>query len=259
MRKLVFIVGVEGSGTTMMSRILGTTSDVEVVLGNYNSLRESSALDLRELPETATAMGTVAASTKTVWDRNADFADVATAKQELIAATNILLSTEELGTTSHIVYKRSAPFFVGDRHRPDLLDIAELFADVKILVMTRDPKSSTYSAYRREFVDNLRHGAIVCEEQLLLLSAKLEVLPEEQRLVVSYERFCSEPEYCLGRVAAFCHLDAGRLKSSLAQESIKPAQNRLWQENLSAGDQDFLSNFFNVARMQQFKRLGLVE
>lgn len=252
MRRLIFIVGLEGSGTTMMSTLLGGMPSVEVLLGNFNSLANRQDFTPGDYRQTVSAMNRINAATKAMWDRQADFAYVSEAQRSFVEQVTTLLETSELGDVRHIVLKRSAPFLPGDRHRPDLLEIADLLPDAKILVMIREPCASTYSAHRRGFVDNLRHGAVICEEQLLQINNKLKVLDASRVCLLRYEQFCSRTSENLQRLAEFFDLSLEELTASLSLHPVKPAQNDLWRTELSRVQQEYLQNYFSPQRLAQF-------
>ncbi len=254
-RRLIFIVGVEGSGTTMMAEFLGASSKVEVVLGNYVSVTDRKDFAAGEMPETARQMKELHEATSVMWDRLADVAETRAAAVRLTEALTVLSTTEELSGTEYLVLKRSAPFFRGDRYRPDLLDVVDLMPGVKVLVMVRDPRASTFSALRRGFVENLRHGAIVCEEQLLLLSARIQSLDEGVVCLVAYEEFCRNPSTTLERVSSFVGLDTLEVGAALEGMDVRPAQNELWQTELDATGQMFLTDYFDNRRMAQLEVL----
>jgi len=81
-------------------------------------------------------------------------------------------------------------FLKGNRYIPDILDIMELFKEVKIIVMIRDPKQSSYSALRRGFSSDIKKCAIVCHINLTLLIATIQSL--ENVLVINYNAFCED-------------------------------------------------------------------
>jgi hypothetical protein len=166
-----------------------------------------------------------------------------------------LLSLHNYTHMSHVVYKRSAPFFPGDRYRPDLSDLLDAFADLRILVTYRDPRASAFSSFRRKFFENIKQCAVVCEEQLTYLSAQLATLAPHSYRVISYEGFCSQPQVWVERLAEFCGLPVHALLYSAERESIRPDTNDRWQEELDPSAKDFLIKFFDARRLSQWRLL----
>jgi len=240
----------------MMSRLLASLPDTEAILGNYNSL--TSHPDA-ELPvEIIEDIHELAQSTTVLWNRRGDQKQTDLARERFSEAVHRVRTSPKLADTANIVLKRSAPFFDGDLHRPDLFDMIEVAPDVRILLMTRDPKASTYSAFRRRFADNLRHAATMCEDQLLQLNGKLKAISANQIRVINYEKFCSEYALQCDQIAEFLGLNQHKLKVAAHALGIKASQNKLWQKELNTHDRQFLDKYFSPARLSQFDELGLL-
>lgn len=245
-----FIVGVEGSGTTMMARILGSAENAEVLLGNYRSLNVAPHSDLARL------MRMLNRSSAQMWHRKASVQEVASAQESFVAALSELMACDDLRGVSHLFLKRSAPFNIGDDYRPDLFDVVDLIPEVKILVMMREPCASTYSAYRREFVENIRHGALICEMQLLLLEGRLSQLDASQFMMLNYDLFCSAPEMIIPDIERFFGLASGSLNAGLANEEVTTIKKSMWREELPMDEVAYLSRYFDSRWRRQFKLLG---
>ena len=197
--------------------------------------------------------------TATLWRRDSSVVEVNAAKQGILAALALFESLSLSESITHAFLKRSAPFFEGDQHRPDILDVVELIPDVRLLVMVRNPMASSYSAFRRGFVENIRHAAIICEDQLSFLNARVATLAAEQYRVVHYEDFCLQPKNYLEDLAAFFNFDGFSADQLLSEFSISTQQNHLWQQELEKQDQVFLQNYFDPRRMHPLPSLGLFD
>ena len=239
--QFVFIIGAEGSGTTMLTRILSRLQNVVGLGGNYISIPE-------EDKEARSLVAEFNKTTAALWDREATHETYQHAKEQLPKVLDHLLGLNNYADVSHIVYKRSAPFLKGDRYRPDASDLFNLFENMRMIVMYRDPKASSFSALRRGFADNLRHCAKICEEQLTYLSAQLATLNPDSYQVISYEEFCSQPEIWAEQLAEFCQLPAEDLLKAIDQENVTKGKNDRWLQELNSSEREFLSDFFDARR-----------
>jgi len=104
--KRIFIIGVEGSGTTMLSRILGEQPNCVSILGNYISeiiKNDTHAIRLAQQ---------LNIKTQDLWDTISDldhYNDAKMAIPEIIEELETYLYKNY--NITHFVYKRSSPFF----------------------------------------------------------------------------------------------------------------------------------------------------
>jgi hypothetical protein len=246
--RFVFIVGAQGSGTTVLTRILSGPDCAVALGGNYVTIprddREAFAL-VEQFDEVNAAL----------WDRRAGHERSGALRREMRRIVDALVGLPRHAGVSHVVYKRSAPFFGGDRYRPDLTDLMTAFADLRVIAIYRDPRPATCSALRRGYADNLRHCAVISEEQLTYLAAQLATLPASLWRLTSYERLCAEPHATLEALAAFCGLPRAEVLSSLEREGLKPAQNEHWRDEVDPAGQGYLDAFFDDRRLAQWALL----
>jgi hypothetical protein len=233
----------------MLTRILSQPRQVIGLGGNYDEIPAGS--------QRARHLGRVFKEcTRHLWDRKSGFAEHSLAGEKLFSVVEDLFGLDVFSDATCILHKRSAPFLIGDRYRPDLLDLFELFSDPRILVVYRDPKSSTYSSLRRGFSENLRQSAVICEEQLTYLNAQLRALRPHTYLIINYEAFCKQPLEIVAEVARFCGLDQEALKQATLEEGVTPVQIDRWRKSLSAEDVAFLDGFFSQQRQAQWSLLS---
>lgn len=246
---LIFIIGASGSGTTMLTRILSSPAEVIGLGGNSDAIPKENkkAVRLARIFKQAT---------KKLWDRKARFEAHGQAMQVLRCVTDELFELDVFQKAKQLLHKRSAPFGIGDRYRPDLLDLFELFVDPKILVAYREPKASTYSSLRRGFSSNLRQSAVICEEQLTYLNAQIQSLDKRSCMVLNYETFCARPMECIEDVAGFCQLDQDELRRATLAENVTPLQIDRWRKSLPPSDVSYLDSFFSEARRSQWPLLS---
>lgn len=247
--RFVFLVGASGSGTTMLTRLLGAPEGCAALGGNHVSIprqdREAYAITRR-----------FRKANDRMWDRTAAAHVADRGRRDMLALIRRLLEMPGYRNLTHIVFKRSAPFHRGDRYRPDLGDLVEMFDDLRIVVVHRDPRASTASSYRRKFADNLRACAVITDEQLTYLSAQLETLEPSLYMSFSYERFCEAPVEWMGRIAEFCGLPRDVLEEAVRRERVDPRRNEGWLQRLGVEDRNFLERFFDERRGRQWARLA---
>ncbi len=243
--RFIFIVGATGSGTTLLTRILSSPKTVVGLGGNFTTVSERDKAACSVILQFDKA-------TIDLWDRKATHEKYRKAKREIPVIIDSLLGLENYSHVSHILYKRSAPFFKGDRYRPDLSDLLDLFGDLRIIVIYRDPKASTFSSFRRGFAENLRQCAVFCEEQLTYLSSQLATLDHDVYQVINYEEFCSRPGIIIKKLAEICQLPENILLHAVERENVKPGRNEQWLQELDTSERDFLIKFFNTRRLSQW-------
>ena len=247
--RLVFIVGATGSGTTMLTRILSSPSQCVGLGGNHISVppTDLAAYPLVEQFNQASAR---------LWDRHADAATTRAAGQEMVTLVDRLRDLKPYSAISHVIYKRSFPFFPGDKFRPDLNDLFELFGDVRLVVLYRDPRASTASSLRREFLPNLRSCSIVTEEQLTYISAQLATLERATYQVVPYESLCDQPAATAHAIAQFTGVNTDEIAQAARVEQVKSDRNERWAKEMAPEDVAFLNQFFNERRRRQWPLLS---
>lgn len=246
--RLIFITGASGSGTTLLTKILSSPRCVLSVGGKHRTVgnvNDDAAYLSRRFNKI----------TKALWDRKGSREQHAEAQDKMPYMVGRFRQFDEYTGLTHLLMKRSAPFYEGDQYRPDLDDLIDAFPDLKIVVAYRDPRASTFSSYRRDFVDNLRYAAVVCEEQLTYLAAQLSTLPPEMYRVVGYELFCATPEAHTRQLADFLGLPPDEMLRAVDTEKIDPTRNDLWQQELTEDEIDFVNKFFNARRLAQWRLL----
>jgi len=246
--RFVFVVGAQGSGTTVLTRILSGPECAIALGGNYVTIPrdDSEAFALVEQFDEANAA---------LWDRKAGHERQDELRRELRRIVDALVGLPRHAGVSHVLYKRSAPFFGGDRYRPDLTDLLAAFADLRVIAIYRDPRPATCSALRRGYAENLRQCAVISEEQLTYLSAQLATLDARLWRVISYEGLCAEPRATVEALAEFCELPVPEVLRSLEREALKPAQNEHWRDEVDRAGRDYLDSFFDARRLAQWSRL----
>jgi hypothetical protein len=242
---MLFLSGASGSGTTLLTKILSAPKCVLGIGGKHRTVptSDTEAFHLTDrFNQVTTAL----------WDREGDYLKHAVAAGEVRDIIGQFLSYPQYSGVTHLLAKRSAPFHEGDRFRPDFGDLLDAFPDLRIIVTIREPRASTYSTYRRDFVDNLRYAAVVCEERLTYLSAQIATLRRDRFRVISYEDFCERPHGYGRMLAEFCGLPEDEVMAAIDAEQPDPTKNQLWQTALTPEEQTFLTDFFSERRRRQW-------
>ena len=248
MKNFIFIIGVEGSGTTMFCRILGRMTDTEVILGNYKTLEKKSTKYLRLIQK-------IEDESALLWSREASLSDFNISKHDFLNSVQELANGTECQQTKNLILKRSAPFYKDNTHKPDILDVLTLFKDAKVLVLIRDPKASTYSALRRNFVSDIRKSSIICDEHLTNLSAQLRAYHSKRVIILDYSDFCAAPCYFADNIAAHLDINNLELRKAIEDESISPDKNHQWKKKLSNAEKSYLNSYFSEHRNGKYSFL----
>jgi len=248
MTEYIFIGGAEGSGTTLLLRLMSSPKSCVSLGGNYQKLPP--------YPEAKPLADAFIAANTRVWDRKLSFEEQESARRDWRLATDRILAAPAFSATSSYLFKRSFPFALPrDRFTPDLWDIMELWPNVRILIVYRDPRAATYSAFRRKFDTDLRRLAVVCSEQLTWLAGQVRAIGSERIRIVSYARLCADPGAVLEPTAAFCGIPYDQVISAIRPEEVVGNADDRWSRELSVQDSNWLNRFFDSGRLRQWEIL----
>src|SRR5262249_49938320 len=134
----IFIAGAEGSGTTLLSRLIASPGD-SASLGGLH-------VKLPPHPEAKRLVDEFQAANRSAWDRMLSFAEARDARRRWQKAWKAVCDAEAFDAIKHFVFKRSFPFgtprgqFVP--YLPDVLDLAE---NAYFALAYREPCASTFS------------------------------------------------------------------------------------------------------------------
>jgi hypothetical protein len=243
-RNFVFIAGAEGSGTTLLLRLVSSPDCCAALGGNYQKLPNH--------PEARFLADNFVAANARVWNRKLSWEEHENGRADWRAAMGAIFAAPAFAETSTYVFKRSFPFAQPrDQFTPDLWDVIDFWPGARILVIFRDPRASTYSAFRRKFDSDLRRLAVVCSEQLTWLAAQVRAIGLEHVLVISYVKLCTDPWAVL---ADFCAIRDKFNEAAHGQEMDVAADLR-WRRELSKRDSEWLDQFFDERRRRQWNLL----
>jgi hypothetical protein len=242
---LTFISGLSGSGTTLATKILSAPPEAVSLGGNYTKWADNEG-------PWAHLSSKLMEATLHFWDREAEVEDRLAAKAELLEVIQAIREYD--GVVRHVFFKRSAPFQLGDRYRPDLSDLAYYCPDLKFIILFRDPCAATYSAFRRGHNPTLRKCAAVCEEQLTILASQAQLLNASRVFVFGYDQLVETPGRCLSDLAAFCGMETGPILEAARILEIRPGENDKWRIALPPQHASFLDEYFE-RRQGQWRML----
>lgn len=244
-----FIVGASGSGTTLLTQILSHPRNTVCLGGKYWTVDQADA-------QAWQGMQLFNRSITALWDRQGDLERVEQARTALPHIADLFFTQTGYRDRDHLIYKRSAPFNPGDRYRPDLSDLFDLFPAVRVVIIYRDPRAATVSSLRRGFAPTLRQCAVICEEQLTYMAAQAATLPAERLAVLPYEAFCEAPLRYVGPLAAFTGLAAAELAAGVERFGVAADRVHGWQTQRTPDELAFLDRFFDGRRLRQWSWLA---
>ena len=251
-KRFIFLGGAEGSGTTLLLRLLSAPTTCTSLGGNYFKIPEHPAA--KPLTDAFNA------AHADLSDRSLPLAEHLAARAAWHAATDAICASPAFSEHDVLVFKRSFPFGAdGDLRTPDLWQAVDLIADTRIVVIYRDPCASSYSALRRGFDTDLRRLALRCAQQLTWLAGQLQAIGPGVARVVNYAGLCKSPEGILARLAAFCDLPATALQAAAVNERMAGDTDQLYATELPAAQRDWLEAFFDGRRRRQWETLRASE
>lgn len=244
-RKFIFIGGAEGSGTTVLLRFLSAPPGGCSLGGNF--------VKLPNHPESRPLMAAFDLANKQLWDRKLSFAEHAEGREKWRAALEAILASPAFANEKRLFFKRSFPFaHPRDRFAPDLWDVLDLWPAAELAMIYRDPRASTYSAFRRGFDNDLRRLAVVCSEQLTWLAAQVEAISAKRFSLLSYRELCRDPLATVAPVAERCGIPLGDIARVIEAEGTISGADDRWARELPAAEAKWLDDFFDARRRRQW-------
>lgn len=244
-KRLIFIAGVEGSGTTALLRILSASPARASLGGNFLALPGHP--DAKRL---AKAFG---AANQSQWDRTNGLPAQLSAPAAAAPRLREIAQSAAFEATTHLLLKRSSPFGK-PRHRftPDLWDGLDLTEDARIVISYRDPRAAAYSALRR-FRGDLRRVALATAGHLTFLAAQAQAIGPRRVHVVFYRTLCDRPDAALAPSAQFCELPLGALRETeRATRLDPPTDDGRYRAELAGEESRWLDSFFDERRRMQW-------
>lgn len=193
-KKFVFITGVEGSGTTMLLKLLSKVNGFVALGGNYCTPgwnKQSAKLNMY---------------TQQLW-RYPHQRSLYT-KMLLLSKIRRLPLSQQI---SCVVYKRSYPF-IDQQHYPLLKDIMKFSNCVKLIVIHRNLSENANSIRRRGFEPDIERARQRAKKGNAILNTQLEKWSGE--IQISYENLIAkQKEQLLHKLELFLDLPNNSLKN----------------------------------------------
>jgi len=240
--KFIFVIGIEGAGHDMVRALLQPAiAHPEFVLcGKWRNVLVNH------------------------WDSRARYhkefsflsnLNRATVKEEFQA---IIRKYRAEGKT-HLMEDMSFPYHQprNAMRRPDIIDFVDMVegqADLKILMLYRNPVTATYSGLRRGFTKNVYEQARIIEDNLVYINQSLSVCGPDIFKILVFEDFLKAPKRYLPGLAAWLDLEEEILAKGI-QNLREPHAPAAIPEKISK----VLSGFFSKYRQQLWASLLLEE
>jgi arylsulfatase len=244
-KRLIFIGGAEGSGTTLLLRLLSLPDVCTSLGGNF--------VKVPKHPDAQPLVRAFGEANKRLWDRKLSRADHERARRDWHTVTAQILESPALRAQTHLIFKRSFPFAQPrDQYTPDIWDTLDLLAGTRIVIIYRDPCAATFSALRRGFDSDLRRLAVTCSEQLTWLAAQIRAIGPDLVRIVSYRNLCEDPVTTLAPLAEFCGIPFDPVRSAVLKERMDIGADGRYSRELERPDVDWLESFFDDRRRAQW-------
>lgn len=244
-KRLIFVAGAEGSGTTLLRRLLAAP-DFCATIGR-------DIAKMPDHPDARTLFSAFEQISQVLWDRAQPLAEHERARQEWSRLAATMASSPAFAGVTHFVIKRSFPF-TGSPYRfcPDLWDLVDLPIETRIVAIYRDPCAAVYSAFRRGFDTDLHRLAVRGANFLMILASQLRAIAPERRLIISYADLCRAPEAVFERVAPFCGLPAAPILAAAQAEGTHADADLRYRKELGADEAAWLDAYFDRRKRAQW-------
>lgn len=229
-KKLIFITGNEGSGTTMLSRFLSQPEfSISLTAFSYSAGYHWQSWIINSC-------------TKKMWNIEGKEKSGNTPSKKAVSDALLKMVIRDIliqRKVTHVALKRSYPF--GDnKHFPLLKDLFDCSSWVKILIMNRDLKACAASVLRRRMVKTIKQAAHRVKYGRLKLMSELKSVDEKFYMIISYEDFIKDPLGLCNKIENFIDYPAKSLQKFV--KCIKTANQE--SEEILTKHFDFLSRFF---------------
>ncbi len=197
---IVFVAGVEGSGTSIMERLIGAHPSVLQTKHTYEHPLERPDCGRIELLQRISVSWKIQRILDDLWETRPTCPH-----HSRLTALSMLRKIKTPDTTVSTVIKRSYPSGRPGTIFPVIQDLAELGSGLKVVRMERPADETMASILRRKFVTDEAAAKQRSLDGLALVNAQVDKLDPKDLLVIEYHELvsnvstvCQELEQFLG-------------------------------------------------------------
>jgi hypothetical protein len=134
----------------------------------------------------------------------------------------------KMNDKTHFFFTASFPY--GHPHRkfnrrPDIKEMFSLIGnlcDIKIIVLYRNPISSTWSALRRKFTDNINMQMRMIENNWIFINDQIQQIPRKSFKILRYENFFENFQRSIKIISDFWKINKNDFKNTLVEPAEIP-------------------------------------
>jgi len=227
--KFIFLVGVEGTGHSMIRSVL------KPIIGQPCFVDQ----------------GEWHAQMMNFWDPDASL------NQRIKGKKAIEKSIKKYckGQYTHLLDTASFPYNQprNSLRRFDILELVDIlkdFCEVRLLVLYRDPISTAYSGIRRGFVKHPYLQAQIVEDNLIFINAQLSQISPKLYKILIFEDFLDQPESHIKPLFQWWGIEELKLL-----EGIKFLKSPTTLDEIPIKIKQCLNDFFTSSRINQWPLL----
>ncbi len=215
-KNLIFIAGVEGSGTTLVNKLLSESKNaMSITHHDYLSSEPVSIADkaerLHKTPLIRTLQHFIVAKkfnhlVDKIWHfpySHNQYIKYGTLRR--------LCDLKIPSAISNVVIKRSYPSGKQGVIFPNLADLFCISKNIKIIHLKRDLKENAASVLRRGFVNNIEDAIRRVKHAIMILESQLDALDDSDVLTITYEDLVKNKLNTLARLEKFLGYEPGEL------------------------------------------------
>ncbi len=235
--KFLFLIGVEGTGHHMIRAVLAEyfKQDNFIDQGNWHNLL-SHYWD--------------AAQRVQIENETSDASKFQNIKEEL----EQIFQEYKNQNITHLFESTSFPYCLPRQslRRPDIIDFADLvnpdLIETKYLILYRNPVSTTYSAIRRGFTDNIYLQAKIVESNLIYIEKQFSQLPKTSYKTLHFEEFLDNPKLYSQKLSDWWDLDP-----DIVLKGLENLRQPLPYSQIPVKEKEILEKFFTQKRINQWE------
>jgi len=204
--RIILVAGVEGSGTSIMERLIGAHQGVLQTKHTYEHPLERPNCDRIELLQRISVSWRIHAALDRLWETRPPCPDHS--RLDEISTLQDIRIPEKI---THAVIKRSYPSGRAGTIIPVIQDLQKVGSDLKVVSMKRSIDETMASILRRRFVMNEVAAKQRGSAGLTSLNAQLNKINSEDMLVIEYHELVSNVSSVCRQLEEFLGFEHGSL------------------------------------------------